>query len=473
MNDKELAVRFTDESYLTRAGVSNALGTSLIDPIWNSIVAYRNQFRRQLNIYDVSKIRFSVCYAPKIVEKIEKLEQKISEYIVSFGGLNDGSISKFTLFRATSINILRNIAKMNHININDVALNNIVEYKQVDNIYDHLVRYFSALVHLEKKPNPSFDEETIAEYYRIISGEEHIDSIYRKSEINSQTQRFLINREYAGAPTHEIPNQMNKLIEYINSSKDSFIVKVSVLIYIINYVKPFEKYNKEMATILAKIIIADNDVESAAVYIPLETILSDEQNEFNSISREIQRSRDLTYELVNVIKYADEALQIVMDKIVQLTMNDVQNSFLLGEDAEEFKEEFGFEPPKEKIDPVQEQVQPTEVRVQEEKTTESPKVEPKQVAKINIKEDEELSDKQLKRLANKLLESDPFLKKGQAHFYVRHCTKGCYYTIQQYKKCEGCVYETARTSMDNLAKLGYYRRESIKNKFVYTPIDKE
>ena len=76
-------------------------------------------------------------------------------------------------------------------------------------------------------------------------------------------------------------------------------------------------------------------------------------------------------------------------------------------------------------------------------------------------------------MAQNLLEQDPFLKKGQAHFYVRHCTMGKYYTIQQYKKCEGCVYETARTSMDNLAKLGYYRREQVKNKFVYTPISKE
>lgn len=471
MNDNELATRFTDESYLTRAEVSGVLGTSLIDPIWNSILAYRNQYRRRLGISDVAKIPFSLCYAPKIEENVSTLEKKLSEYIVNFGALNDGSISKYTLFREMCIKMLKDIAKTNHININDVALNNIVEYKQVDNIYEHLVRYYSAIVRLEKKPSPEFSLETISEYYKVISGQENLDSIYRKSEINSQSQRLLINREYAGAPVREIEGQMASLINYINTSKDSSIVKASVLTYMINYVKPFEKYNKEMSVILSKIIIANDDVESAAVYIPFETIVVDDDGKFSSVSREIQRSRDLTYMLTLFIKLFDDSLQVVADRIAQLTIDGVKNSFFLGEDPEEFKEEFGFEAPAEMVEPKKEE--PVQVVPEVVEKEDSPKAVHQEAAKINIAEDEELSDKQLKRLASKLLESDPFLKKGQAHFYVRHCTKGSYYTIQQYKKCEGCVYETARTSMDNLAKLGYYRRESIKNKFVYTPIDKE
>jgi hypothetical protein len=34
------------------------------------------------------------------------------------------------------------------------------------------------------------------------------------------------------------------------------------------------------------------------------------------------------------------------------------------------------------------------------------------------------------------------------------------------------VYETARTSMENLVLLGLYRKEPLKNKFVYTPVVK-
>ena len=81
-----------------------------------------------------------------------------------------------------------------------------------------------------------------------------------------------------------------------------------------------------------------------------------------------------------------------------------------------------------------------------------------------------LDEKEASRLEQDLLESDPNLKKGEAYFYARHCTMNRCYTIAQYKKALGCAYETARTSMENLARCGYYRKEKIKNKFVYTPV---
>lgn len=81
-----------------------------------------------------------------------------------------------------------------------------------------------------------------------------------------------------------------------------------------------------------------------------------------------------------------------------------------------------------------------------------------------------VDEKEAYKLERYLLEIEPLLKKGQARFFARHCTLGCRYTIQQYKKFNRCAYETARTSMDQLYELGYYKKEQIKNKFVYTPI---
>ncbi|MBO4286198.1 MAG: hypothetical protein J5880_02555, partial [Bacilli bacterium] len=75
-----------------------------------------------------------------------------------------------------------------------------------------------------------------------------------------------------------------------------------------------------------------------------------------------------------------------------------------------------------------------------------------------------------KKLEKQLLELDPLLRKGEAKFYARHCVLGRNYTIQQFKKTNNCAYETARTGMDHLVELGYYRKGAIKNKFIYTPI---
>lgn len=469
MADNTLAIRFSDENYCTRSEVAQALGTNLIEPIWNSIVLYRKQYRKQLNLFDITKVPFTIAYMPNILKRIEGVEQNISEYIVSFGGLQDGSVAKYTLFRDMCISELRYIAKVNKINVNDVALNNIIEFKNTESLYEPLHRYFSALVHLEKNPKERFDLRTIGQYYSIISGTEIEETFFRKSEINTAGQRLLIDREYAGAPTQEIPTLVNTLINYVNESKDSFVIKVAVALYMINYVKPFEKYNAEMAAILTKLIISLSDVESAAIYIPLESIVLDEKDTLKSISREIQRSRDLTYQVSRVINLLSASIEAVQDRIVQVNVAGVQNSYTYGESKEEFVQEFGFEPSKQIIEE-----KPQEV-VEQPKVEEKKPREHKPIEVIHREPDEEntLSDKQLRRMAENLLEEDPLLKKKQAHFYVRHCTKGKYYTIQQFKKCEGTVYETARTSMDDLARLGYYRREQVKNKFVYTPIDKE
>ena len=465
MADNTLPIRFSEESYSTRAEVAESLGTNLIEPIWVTILSYRKQYRKQLNLFDITKVPFTIAYMPKIVEKIEALEESISQYIVNFGGLQPGSVSQYTVFRDVVIHELKMIAKVNKINVNDVALNNIYEYKNTESLYEPLHRYFAALTHLEKNPNEKFNLSTIRSYYSIISGKDLEESFYRKDEINTAGQRLLVDREYAGAPTQEIPWLMDNLINYVNNSKDSFVTKVAVASYMIAYIKPFEKYNYEMSAILTKLIVSLSDVESAAAYIPLEAIILDEKGTLASVSREIQRSRDLTYELSRVIDIFSSALDVVMDKIGQVTITAVKNSYTFGESTEDFEKEFGFTPSEQIIEPKKEEQPKVEV------------VKPREHKPIVVIEREPVeegpSDKQLKRMAENLLEEDPLLKKKQAHFYVRHCTKGKYYTIQQFKKCEGTVYETARTSMDNLARLGYYKREQVKNKFVYTPIDKE
>ena len=64
------------------------------------------------------------------------------------------------------------------------------------------------------------------------------------------------------------------------------------------------------------------------------------------------------------------------------------------------------------------------------------------------------------------------IRRDQAYFYAHHRTEGCFYTIGQFKEYADCAYETARTSMDFLVSCGFYRKELLKNKYVYTPVSK-
>ena len=146
--------------------------------------------------------------------------------------------------------------------------------------------------------------------------------------------------------------------------------------------------------------------------------------------------------------------------------------------SEEENEQPKVEPapvPVEEAKPVYKQepqveARPAEVEVPKKKTVKVTYVQEElAVAYIPVA----LDEKQAVLLEQDLLERDPELKKGEAKFYARHCTKGKKYTIAQYKKSLRCAYETARTSMDHLAELLYYRKEKIKNKYVYIPVERE
>ncbi len=172
--------------------------------------------------------------------------------------------------------------------------------------------------------------------------------------------------------------------------------------------------------------------------------------------------------------------------------------------VEESKEEIEPEPVKESV---KEDLVPPEIHLEKVKAT--PKVEPKpepkptpmvapvpEVEPEPIVEEEPapkeervgyspaheeiasylppvLDEREAQRLEEHLLELNPEMHKGEAAFYARHCTLGKKYTISQCKKYLGCAYETARKTMEGLTELGYYKREMVKNKSVYTPLDRK
>ena len=114
----------------------------------------------------------------------------------------------------------------------------------------------------------------------------------------------------------------------------------------------------------------------------------------------------------------------------------------------------------------------------EAKAEKKPSVAPKRIidpselagTKSLSLEPQRLSEREAKEYVLYLLETNPSLNKKQASFLASHCTMGRYYTIQNFKTYAKVAYETARTSMDKLASLGYYEKLQVKNKFVYTPV---
>lgn len=480
MAGSDLNVKFTNEKYMTRMDVAKSLGTNLIDQIWREIIVYRRGMSVELPIFDNARFHFNLTQTPKVVNLIAELSGRVSRCENLFDKLMNGSIAKYTLTHDMLKSALKCVAKFNGIDVSEITLQNIIEHKCNDLSYQVIINYFNALERLSKASYEQFGEEFLANYYAILKGQEELTSFYRVNDTNSPSARFLVGAEYNnGVQAHLIEEMMNSVISYANDRNQPLLNRLISTIFMFNYIKPFEDFNLEMSLISAKAILSSSGLSIASVYVPLELILND-KNLFGDISREVLKSHDFTYAFLKGSDSIFASFDAIIDRIIQVNARALEATITMGDNAKKFKEEFGIEPSKDVFEEARPQPAPAPAPVVAPKPVPAPSPAPSPAPATHVAEPKpfdnrptsDLSEKELKARELDILESDPYIKKGQAHFYVRHCTKGKFYTIQEYKRFEGCVYETARTSMDNLALRGYYRREQIKNKFVYTPIDK-
>ena len=61
----------------------------------------------------------------------------------------------------------------------------------------------------------------------------------------------------------------------------------------------------------------------------------------------------------------------------------------------------------------------------------------------------------------------PGLNKKHIKFLSRYVARGKYYNIKDYQSVNSTSYETARTSLEKLTKLKFFKKEKIGNKFTY------
>jgi len=458
MAENDLNQKYTLTKYCSKMEVAKALGTNLIEPFWKEIYEFRKRLSIDLTIFDSSHTKFSLTYFDRVQSSSSRINNHLSSYITSYAKIKKGTIADYTFTRDMLKISLKNIAKINKIDASEIILTNILDEKETDEKYFHLMNYKRALFEFSNFSFGAVDEEFLAREYAILRGEEELTSFYRESDVTTASSMALVDRDYdQGVPTHLIDDMMASLFECINNKNVALATRLCAIFFMFNYVKPFEKFNLELACLLAKRVIGAADANVSCIFLPIESLLTDDAF-FGEISKEVKKTHDFTYAFLEGSNVISDAFEIAISRIDQVHARSLEVETSLGTDPKKIKEEFGVEleqnPKPTFINETKSQIQ-TRLEKPLEKTTNS------------------TPEKELKARMNDLLEQDPFLKKSQAHFYVHHCTIGRYYSIQQFTKFENCVYETGRTSMDNLAKLGYYRKEQIKNKFVYTPIEKE
>ena len=462
MATNDLNQRYTIEKYCSKTDLTRIFGTRIVEPIWKELDDFRRRLSTELPFYDAAHGRFRLTYIDPMQAKIAQTNDHVSAYVGSYVKLTAGSVAQYTFTRDMLKKALKAIAKFNNLDASEITLTRILENQEIDEQYLILSRYYVALENLKNNTSEEINEDFLAKYYGILRGEDELTCFYRISDVETSSSRSLIDRDYDnGIPSHLIDDLMPDLLQFISNSDVALATRLSAIFFMFNYVRPFDLFNMELACLLAKRIIAATNVNASCIYVPVESFINN-QEFFGEISKEVKKTHDFTYAFLKGADLINEAFDVAIDRILEVHANSLDTEIKLGSDEKKIKEEFGVTTQPIKVKPVQVKKSETKAQI---------------IAKAeqNAKhfESENLSEKELKAKAKDLLERNPYMKKAQADFYVHHCTPGKYYTIQEYVKFEHVVYETARTSLDYLAGEGFYRKQSVKNKFVYTPITKE
>ena len=511
---RDNAIEFTENRYASRKEMSNEIGIVVPNEMWNKVLNYRANFMNKLPLTDVSDRPINLCLYTTLASKCNQVEAKLIRLLNSASKLDalNGSKQHFRVEMLTKV--LENIAENNNASLETARIKKlIISENPYDEDEERLLNYLYALNYVEDHYVNNIDVDFLASLYSKVSGVEELTYFYRDSEINDIDSLALVNRVYRTAPSDKIEKMMEGLFAFIQTSEISALNKAIVTFYYVTYVRPFRDYNDEIACLLAKSVFAHFSLGEVGALLPIEKVLLERDEVIRKMYQEVQTSTDITYFVSPMVNKFDKDLDEGLEIARNHSLNEVKQDFYQPDPVVEqpkveekpvenpqkpvveekkesinddnllgllFEEDKGEEPVKEEVQP-EPAPAPAPAPKKEEKPVVVEKKEEPQVEEIEeIRElpqglavgalPPELDEKDAKRLEVNLLELDVRLKKGEAKFYARHCTLGRYYTIEQYKKLNRCVYETARTSMEHLVELGYYKKAKAGKKFVYTPI---
>lgn len=512
MPSNELAIRFTEGKYATKSEVGKELKMSMFDNIWSNILNYRSGYNRYLSIKSIEKNQLVVCFCPSVNALVNSADMKLIRLMKETSRLSvtNGEVNRFE--DECLIKSLKYVATEHQCEASENYIRSLIhgDIRETSPDVRILSRYLDALNYVKKYHVNTIDVDFLAEIYSRLLGTSELTSFYRTTEDANRENRVLIDRIYTSAPVYLIEGMMESLFTFISTSTLSAATKASIAYYYINYIRPFSTFSDEIALLIAKAILAHDGLSELGVLLPLESLLVEQQEEITRLFVEVQKTCDTTYFVNYALKQMEGKCDDLFNYIAEMKANTLKQDFYREDKSTSYSGQSvqqslfdNVEEPQPApaptpvyvapaqptpVQPVPAPVQPAPVVEEPKPVVEQPKVEAVKPVEQPVVQEQPVSqqeqiavayippaidEKQALRLEQHLLELDPSLRKHEARFYARHCTLGKSYTIAQYKRMIGCVYETARTAMDHLVELGYYRKDSSNKKFIYTPIPRK
>ncbi len=424
----EQGKRFTCQTYATKAEVQSFFNHADIENIWKNILTYRQFYDVETDLKNAEGYPYKICLNLDLLSKSYGFQQQLTDDLLKFLSLDDELKKEFTL--ESKIHSLEHMCLLLQIRANHETLKKIC-LNEMENISAsmYLLKAYSEAIDFSLEKDFSIDN--MEKINAILSGEnpEEGNDVYRRTETEKDELNPLEN-----IPKEKIQDHIKLLFSFLDQKEIPVVLRALCIPYFFLSVRPFENNNETTAAILAKSFLQKNGFYQIGFSLDIESICFSTTDSFFSRLKQSESSLDLTYFLNRFLAFELSSEEEISSSLKELSIKTIS------------------------LKKPDNTIYSNDIPVIENVSLALP-VFPK-----------ENSLEEIEAKARKLREVHPQLKKKQAHFYAGHCQIGLHYTIEQFKNEEKTVYETARTSMEDLANRGYYKKELIGKKFVYTPI---
>lgn len=411
--------RFTDLAYATKEEVKAIYNKENVQREWDKVLSYRASFSCDTELRDKDDNAYFLVLSPAILSECYSLEESLFKDVVLYLSLSKKAKESFLLKRKTS-----SLLALSHHALEKIPSGGTLERIAKNEIENVPTSLFLLGEYAHAFDTPSFlpEESSLFELNNAIQGEKGDVPLLRKGNAES-----VVNTLCHPLP-EKIKNSLTSYFLFLKQKDIPLLARAVLSPYYFLSVLPFEYMNEETGALFIKNFLFHSGLDVIGLCMDFESILFARSKRFYQRLAETQNTLDLTYVLAFVLPFLSK---------------DEEGIHKLLEECQ--KE-----------------------AAQEDATTEEPSALDSELALPSFQKGEER--KIVEERAKKLLEIYPFLRKKEAHFYAGHCTIGSFYTIEDFRKEELTVYETARSSMESLAKKGFYKKEQQGKRFVYTPI---
>ena len=428
MNRIEAGKKFTDSIYASKEEISQTYNHGDINDIWDNVLLYRSFYDEETEIIDKNHNHYKVCLTKNLLSESYNLQLRIIEKLTSLSALPNDLSSLFSLEQLKKS--LSQTSQFQSINASENVIDKIAR-NELENAtpkffplkaYEQAYRYALTI--------SKIDLENIETLNKILTGEDKDASAhYRSGNMMDVINPLVL------PPSEEIKMHFDAFFAFLSQEEIPLLIRALSIVYFFTYLRPFELFNEETAGLVAKAFLKCNNLSYFGFVLPLESLAYTTSASYFKKLKMAEETLDLTYFLQSTIRFLRYGFDLVSKDFAEFVEKGKERS-ITSHSAEE-----------------------KNIALKEESAIFA-------LPDFPIMQNETEID----ILSRKLMAVYPQLKKKQAHFFAGHCQVGLNYTIEQFKKEEKTVYETARTSMEDLANRGFYRKLQIGKKFVYTPI---